>query len=550
MKNSVIKNIIHSFWKSYQKFGSNRKKVLLTSAITLLIQGAGLFETYLLAGITDTLYEGKQKDFFTYICLAAVMGLTAIFLQKFVSVTDMRTKQAAVIILKKKVMDILWSRDENVMQFSAGEQHSIIQEDSEKLVLYVYQVISYLFSIAVIMYISITLFYISAKWAAVFTVIQLLIGILQKSGAERIKEKSRECLNSQNEFEQYLNEDISRIHAIRFENLKTDVIMFLGKELEKLISRQLERNELSVRITLISRSLMYIGKMVLFFGMGKEVLDHRVSMAQFIIFYSYMSMFTSNFMYVIQMITSLQPMLINVNRLLAILDMEQKIVQSEQLNYEQIEWKHVTKMFGQKELFSDVDLEMDMKMSHAIIGANGSGKSTFMKILLGEEKVSSGEILIDGRTIKEFKLERFSDIHYFATNPCVLSGLSVKENMLLGNKNKNITAEKLRNICEDFLFWNDIQEMQNGWSTIVEKDVSLSSGQMKKMQLIRAALCDGVMVILDEPMANLDEEFRNLFDGIFQKYFSMKKIFIVEHGRNRVLYVDRVLTIQNHNISY
>lgn len=242
MKNSVIKNIIHSFWKSYQKFGSNRKKVLLTSAITLLIQGAGLFETYLLAGITDTLYEGKQKDFFTYICLAAVMGLTAIFLQKFVSVTDMRTKQAAVIILKKKVMDILWSRDENVMQFSAGEQHSIIQEDSEKLVLYVYQVISYLFSIAVIMYISITLFYISAKWAAVFTVIQLLIGILQKSGAERIKEKSRECLNSQNEFEQYLNEDISRIHAIRFENLKTDVIMFLGKELEKLISRQLERN--------------------------------------------------------------------------------------------------------------------------------------------------------------------------------------------------------------------------------------------------------------------------------------------------------------------
>lgn len=550
MKNSVIKNIIHSFWKSYQKFGSNRKKVLLTSAITLLIQGAGLFETYLLAGITDTLYEGKQKDFFTYICLAAVMGLTAIFLQKFVSVTDMRTKQAAVIILKKKVMDILWSRDENVMQFSAGEQHSIIQEDSEKLVLYVYQVISYLFSIAVIMYISITLFYISAKWAAVFTVIQLLIGILQKSGAERIKEKSRECLNSQNEFEQYLNEDISRIHAIRFENLKTDVIMFLGKELEKLISRQLERNELSVRITLISRSLMYIGKMVLFFGMGKEVLDHRVSMAQFIIFYSYMSMFTSNFMYVIQMITSLQPMLINANRLLTILDMEQKIVQSEQLNYEQIEWKHVTKMFGQKELFSDVDLEMDMKMSHAIIGANGSGKSTFMKILLGEEKVSSGEILIDGRTIKEFKLERFSDIHYFAANPCVLSGLSVKENMLLGNKNKNITAEKLRNICEDFLFWNDIQEMQNGWSTIVGKDVSLSSGQMKKMQLIRAALCDGVMVILDEPMANLDEEFRNLFDGIFQKYFSMKKIFIVEHGRNRVLYVDRVLTIQNHNISY
>lgn len=549
MKDSIIKNIIQSFIKSLQQFGKNRKKIRITAILVLLIQGVSLFETYLLAGITDALYTGKQDDFFQYIGLAVGIGLSAIILQKISNEIDLRVKQETVVHLKESVMDILWTRKENVMQYSSGEQHSIIQEDSEKVVLYVYQVISYLFSMVVIVYISVTLFSISAKWAAVFTVIQIMIGILQKYSVKKIKEKSKECLKTENEFEKYLNEDLSRVHAIRFENLREDVIDFLRKKLGILLEKQIDRNQYSIRVSVVGRSLMYMGKMLLFFGMGTEVFNQRVSMAQFIIFYSYMSTFTSNFMYVIQMITSLQPMLLNVNRILEILAIGQECKRVEPLEYHQIEWKQVEKSFGEKLLFSDVNLRMDLKKSYAVIGANGSGKSTFMKLLFGEEKVSKGQILVDGIDFTNNMTEQFEEVYYFAANPCVLSELTVRENILLGNKRKEILEVDLKEIAKDFLLCKDIEEMDHKWETMVGKEVNLSSGQMKKMQLMRAALCNGKVLILDEPLANLDEEFRKQFHDIFQKYFAGKRIFVVEHDRRRVEYVDEIFIIENQTVA-
>lgn len=550
MKNSVIKNIVHSFWNSFQQLGDYRKCILLTSIMSLMLQAFGLFETYLFAEITDALYAGDKDTFLFCIGLALGLGLLAIILQRISAGIDLNVKLEAAIALKKKTMSILWDRKENVMKYSAGEQHNIIQEDCEQLVLYVYQVISYVFSFAVLIYISITLFFISPKWSAIFALMQILVGILQKKGAGLIKEKSQSCLRAENEVEKYLNEDISHMHAIRFEGIKSDVIDFLEKELEYLKGRQKDRNEWSIRLSVISRSIMYIGKIILFFGMGGEVLAHRVSMAQFIVFYSYMSMFTSNFMYVIQMITSLQPMLLNVNRLLGILAMEQEIYFRKQWKYDRIEWKHVDKVFGEKVLFSDVNLRINMKKSYALVGANGSGKTTFMKILFGEEKISAGKIFIDDAMQTDWKLEHFADIYYFAASPCVLSGLTIRENLLLGIKDKTVSDEDLKRICRDFLFWNDIEEMCNGWNTVVGSDVNLSSGQMKKVQLIRAALCEGTVVIIDEPVANLDEKFQKAFTEIFKQYFAQKKVIVVEHGRQRVGYVDEVLEIKNHGICF
>lgn len=133
---------------------------------------------------------------------------------------------------------------------------------------------------------------------------------------------AKECLKSENEFQKYLNEELSEMHAIRYENMKEDVVSFARKNLEGIKSKRILQNNETVRVSTLSKSCMYAGKMLLFLGMGREVLLGKVSMQEYIIFYSYMSMFSGHFMSVIQMMTVLQPLLLNVKRLVMLLEQE------------------------------------------------------------------------------------------------------------------------------------------------------------------------------------------------------------------------------------
>jgi len=121
---------------------------------------------------------------------------------------------------------------------------------------------------------------------------------------------------------------------------------------------------------------------------------------------------------------------------------------------------------------------------------------------------------------REFEdFEEVKDICYFAAKPCVFSGMTIRENLLLGIEDKQMEEQLLGEVCEDFLFHNDVTEMEHAMETVLGKEVNLSSGQMKKIELIRAALSPAEVVVLDEPMANMDEEFKEQFKRIFEKYF-------------------------------
>lgn len=544
MKRSVLRDIWSCFGKSIREFEEYKGKLLLSSIVTLLIQISGLYETFVLAGITDSLYKRNGKSFYVYLLIAVIVGLVTILLDLFGYWLDVIIQQQVLMKLKLAAINRLCKRSEAVASYSSGEQNSIVQEDCNALVSFVFEIISYAYSIGVILYVGATLIWISPKWAGIFAIVQIAVGIIQRRGVKKIEECSRDRLASENEFQKYLNEELVEMHAIRYENLGNDVVSFVKKNLSTVMKKRFRQNRCAVGISSMSEGVMYIGKMLLFFGMGYEVLHGRVTMREYIVFYSYMTTFTGNFMSVIQMMTSLQPMLINVRRLLGVLHTE-PLEAEEYQRVGTLELQSVEKKFGEKVLFSNTDVVLDFRKNYALLGANGTGKTTFAKMLMGEEGVNGGTILLDGMEKEIIPREKMTGIRYFAAKPCVFSGMTLRENFLLGINNKQIQDETLCRICNDFLFFEDIRQMDNGLETVLGKDVSLSSGQMKKVELIRAALSDADVIVLDEPMANLDEEFRKRFKEIYDKYFKQRKVLILEHDEKRVAYVDEILWIKN-----
>lgn len=166
-------------------------------------------------------------------------------------------------------------------------------------------------------------------------------------------------------------------------------------------------------------------------------------------------------------------------------------------------------MIKLKEIYYSYDKEPVVKgislslgnESIALVGPNGSGKTTILKLMAGIYKPKKGEVLVEGKNIwtlaerEAIKLRR--KIVYVHENPIVLRG-SVLDNVIFGLKIRGIPVEEARNRALKLMKELRISEL-------AEKDArTLSAGQAQLLALARALIVEPSYLLLDEPMTNLD----------------------------------------------
>ncbi len=191
---------------------------------------------------------------------------------------------------------------------------------------------------------------------------------------------------------------------------------------------------------------------------------------------------------------------------------ESKVVSGEKEpgEFESLEFKNVYFKYPSAEKYSlqNVNLKIEKGQTVAVVGVNGAGKTTFVKLLLRFYDVTSGEILYNGINIKEYKLESlrlkfatvFQDYKTFA--------LSVNENIMCRNcsKEDKLTAEKA---LKQSGVYDKIQTLKNGADTVLtrefdENGAGLSGGEAQKTAVARMFASDFDVAILDEPSSALD----------------------------------------------
>ncbi|EFF41218.1 ABC transporter ATP-binding protein [Mycoplasmopsis alligatoris] len=188
-----------------------------------------------------------------------------------------------------------------------------------------------------------------------------------------------------------------------------------------------------------------------------------------------------------------------------------------------IEFKNVNKSFGHKTVLNNINFKIYEGQFHGFIGANGAGKTTSFRSLLGFYPSVTGEIEILGQSFKDQESKRkIGYIPEEATFPkklkvfeylemmAQLSGLSVEQGKLKVqelSKNHNLSEEILK-----------------------KSGINLSSGEKKKVLLIQSLLNDPEILILDEPAANLDPKIRiELYEILKDLNKKGKTIFISSH---------------------
>ena len=214
----------------------------------------------------------------------------------------------------------------------------------------------------------------------------------------------------------------------------------------------------------------------------------------------------------------------------------------------EVRFDHVS--FGynpEQPVLRDISLEIKPGQTVAIVGATGAGKSTLASLLLRLYDPTEGYVLVDGRDIRDYKLDSLLDQVSIVLQESLLFQTTIRENIAYGRPGASMEEirEAARNAyCDEF-----IRRLPEGYDTVVgERGGTLSGGQRQRIAIARAIVRDSPVLILDEPTAGLDAEAEEVVMRALERLMSGRTTLMIAHKLSTVSRADRIYVLKGGEI--
>lgn len=186
----------------------------------------------------------------------------------------------------------------------------------------------------------------------------------------------------------------------------------------------------------------------------------------------------------------------------------------------------------------------------SIVGLNGAGKTTFIKLLCRLYDVDSGEILLDGVNIREYDYEEYMKLLSVVFQDFKLLAFSIRENIAL---NHEASEEELKGICRLAGVDEKVASLEKGFDTVIfksfdEDGIELSGGEQQKLAIARALFKNSPIVILDEPTAALDPIAEYEIYRQFDRLVGGKTAVYISHRLSSCRFCDKIAVFSDGTI--
>jgi ATP-binding cassette subfamily C protein CydD len=175
----------------------------------------------------------------------------------------------------------------------------------------------------------------------------------------------------------------------------------------------------------------------------------------------------------------------------------------------------------------------------ALVGESGAGKSTLARLLVGLARPESGRILINGQDLTMLAPDSWrSRLAWVPQVPYFTSG-TVRENLLLGRPDAD--QSEIDTALEAAAAGQFVRALPHGLDTVLgDRGAGLSGGELKRLALARAYLCDATLVVLDEPTAGLDPENERLVCVALERLALGRTVLVISHREQTLSCAERV----------
>ncbi|MFZ0135241.1 MAG: ABC transporter ATP-binding protein [Desulfobacterales bacterium] len=195
-----------------------------------------------------------------------------------------------------------------------------------------------------------------------------------------------------------------------------------------------------------------------------------------------------------------------------------------------------------------IDLDIRSGSILGIVGPPGSGKTTLLNLIPRLYDVSGGRILLDGEDIRSLKLRDLrAQMTFVPQEPFLFAG-SIRENITFGGPDPD--DRMLMSAAERAAVHDTISAFPNGYDTIVgEKGVILSGGQKQRIALARALLHAAPVLILDDPISQVDLETGNRIVATIRQMAGNRTILIASHRLSAIRFADTIIALEGGRIT-
>lgn len=220
---------------------------------------------------------------------------------------------------------------------------------------------------------------------------------------------------------------------------------------------------------------------------------------------------------------------------------------TEPIKNNNIVFKDVSFSYDDRPILKDVSAEIKENTMTAIVGPSGSGKTTFCNLIARFWDVNSGEILIGGKNIREYKIENLMNSISMVFQDVYLFEDTIENNIKFGKQNASHeevvqAAKKAR--CHEF-----IEALPEGYNTLIgEGGASLSGGEKQRISIARAMLKDAGIIIFDEATANIDPENEDKLKEAIESLTKNKTVIMIAHRLKTIRNADQILVLKDGEI--
>nr|NQU92770.1 ABC transporter ATP-binding protein [Bacteroidota bacterium] len=212
-----------------------------------------------------------------------------------------------------------------------------------------------------------------------------------------------------------------------------------------------------------------------------------------------------------------------------------------------IEYQNVSFAYEQENVLREINLTINKGRMVALVGASGSGKTTLVDLLPRFYDCSGGQILIDGKPVKDLKIDGLRGLMGIVTQETILFNDTVFNNIAFGMENVQkedvIEAAKVAN-ADEF-----IRNMPYGYDTnIGDRGVKMSGGQRQRISIARAVLKNPPIMILDEATSALDTESERLVQDALFKLMKNRTSVVIAHRLSTIHNADDIIVLDKGRI--
>ncbi len=546
------------FFRFLKKY---RALMFLGIVMTTVIAALSIVNPYISGIIVDDVIQDGNYGLLPrlILCLLAVTLLTSIlrFLYQVVFETasqgmlyDMRSKVYRKL-LEEDFAFYNKKRTGDLMSRQTGDMDAI-RHFVAYVIYAVYQNIL-LFVFALLM-----IFTVNTKLALCMLVVLPFTALATYKQSKEVRpafQRNRSCFSSLNAFVQENVSGNRVVKAFAKEDYEKEKFQ---AENDKFKEAQINASRVWMKYVPIFEVLSYALTVVLMLYGGYMVMQGEITMGDLVKVNGYLWMLNTPLRMAGWWVNDIQNFVTSVEKIYATYNEEPRIktplavnqhgddIQAKRLKGD-VEFKDVSYRADDEDIVMDVNFKVKAGQTVGIIGSTGAGKSTLMNLLCRFYDTTSGQVLVDGRDVRDMDLYHLRDNIGMAMQDVFLFSDTIEGNIAYGRPDCSFEQVKHAAVMADANHF--ISALPAGYDTIVgERGVGLSGGQKQRISLARALLKDPSILILDDTTSAVDMETESYIQQQLKNIQDSCTVFIIAYRISSIKDADLILVMDEGRI--